>query len=111
MEYSDPIKVPMLTAASADETISTPVALNNTINHSHAVQFEEAVASGVVLIETAPTRNYAGTWEILLTADASVQKLHTLDGYPGPGFFVRHRIGTVLAGGTVTSWMRRRMHN
>lgn len=106
-DYAD--KVPMLVAASVDETTSDPVPLNNTRQHWHGVEFAVGVTSGVVIVETAPTRNFAGAWKELLSVDASANMQDDIT-FPGLGGFVRHRISTVVAGGgspSVSSWCKR----
>jgi hypothetical protein len=110
VEYSDPIKLVMLSAASTDETASPVVPLNNTINHTHGVVFEATVTAGIVEVQVSPTRTFTGAPKAILVADATVAKQFELPGYVGPGFYVRHIIKTAVADGTVSSWMRRRMH-
>jgi hypothetical protein len=109
MEYMDPIQIPMLVAATADETTSDPVPLNNCKQHYHGVEFHADVTSGVVVVETAPSRDYAGAWTEILSVDASVGLMGEIS-FPGPGGFVRHRISAVIAGGATpvaSSWTRR----
>lgn len=105
-DHMDAIKIPMLVAASANQATSSPVALNNSKQHYHGVQFDPATASGVVKVETAPTKDWSGAWTEILSVDATVDKMAEIS-FPGPGGFVRHRVSTVLAGGTVSSWTRR----
>lgn len=111
MEYTDAIRIPMLAAVSVDETTSDPVPLNNSRGAYHSVHFADGTTSGVVTIETAPSRDYAGTWKEEATfsaADALIEDLWL----EGTGGFVRHRISTVVAGGatpSVSTWIRRRM--
>lgn len=103
-DFLDPIAIPLLTAASADETTSDAIALNNCKQHYHAVTFS-AIGTGLVLVEVGPTVDYAGTWQTILSCDPSVQTFFEVT-WPGPGAFVRHRIDTVL-NVTVTSTCRR----
>jgi hypothetical protein len=103
--FVDPIAIPMLTAVSVDETTSEAVALNNATQHYHKVLFS-AIGTGIVLVEVGPAVDYAGTWQPILSCDASVQTFFEIT-WPGPGAFVRHRIDTVLGGCTVTSTCRR----
>lgn len=110
-EYTDAIPIPMLVNATVDETTSDPVPLNNSRESYHSVQIATGTTSGVVKVETAPTRDFAGTWLEQMSVDLSTEPIKELrlEGVRG---FVRHRISTVVAGGAtpgVSSWVRRRM--
>lgn len=120
MDYSDPFLISQLTAATLINTASTPIPCNNARQHFHQVTIKKDTTAGKFIIETAPTYNFAGTWDELASWDvASDSDLVTALGLadvvksitlPGPSGFVRHRVATAFTGGadhTVTSSMRR----
>lgn len=109
MAKTDPILIPMLTDATADETTSTPVPLNNASAHWHAAEFSDDSTGGVVIVEMAATRDWEGAWEEITRFTAADHAAKQLE-WPGTGGFVRHRIETVISGGAdpkVTSYCRR----
>lgn len=63
-----------------------------------------AISAGTIIIETADTFNYSGTWYPLETVNgtavANQAYFNTIVG--GASGFIRARIGTTIAGGTVT---------
>lgn len=62
------------------------------------------VSSGVVTLEAAHTKDYAGAWVILGSAGTVVaDTVVRINGGAGGAWpYVRARVSTVLAGGTVT---------
>lgn len=120
-DFTDAFPIPLLTAASADETTSDAIPIGNCKQHAHTLTIKKDTTAGRVVVEIGPTQNFAGTWDVifdmnlatdadlataLLAADVSRQI-----SWPGPGTgFVRHRIDAALTGGanhSVTSTMRR----
>ena len=129
-DYTDPVLIPMLTAATLINTVSDPVPLNNCRQHWHSVKIRGATTAGVWVVEIAPERDFAGLWEPILSMDIAAEIAASTAGdgvftaqlaagdverqisWPGPGGFVRHRIPTAITGGanhTITSVMRRIM--
>lgn len=100
-------EVTALSAASADETTSSAIALNGFDRLGWAVIASAGVSAGVVEIEWADSFDYAGTWKqidaITLTT-ASIVDGSSVDFIGG---FVRARISTAISGGTVTVKLRR----
>lgn len=107
----DAIAIPMLTAAVALNSVSEPVPLGNARKHTHGVVFGAGTTAGTVIVETAADRNFTGLWEPLATyawAGAAPNQGGTEDSYEGPLIgFVRHRVSVAIAGGSVTTTMRR----
>ena len=105
------LRVPLLTAETADEKTSVPVNCLGFSEFSIYVIGDGTTSSGVITIETAdfnPTTesDYAGTWHSLTTVNASdvtgdVQKLVPLTA--GAYSFIRTRISTVIGGGGTIS--------
>lgn len=66
------------------------------------VTWSAGVSAGAVTIETADTAGYAGTWASLGTVTTSAASKVDIFSYTGILAFVRARISTTVAGGTVT---------
>ncbi len=65
------------------------------------IEFDHTSASGQVLIETAASRDYAGTWAILATVNwAAIDKSHHV-AIAGSYRVLRARISTAIGSGTV----------
>lgn len=90
-----------------DATTGTglPKAFNDCRQVNWLVEGEGAISAGVVKIESAHDQNYAGTWNELDSIDAITLTGGALYGntFPmPPGGFVRARISTTVADGTIT---------
>lgn len=116
MAVTDPIRIPMLTAAATDETTSQAVPLNNAMQHEHQIVMTQGASAGVVVVEKVPSKTFAGIGEVIFTMDATETDIASelssgpamrSISYPGPGGFIRHRITTAMSGGTATSTMLR----
>jgi len=117
-DYSDPFLIPQLSTATTLNTSSTPVPCNNARRHFHEVRFKQGATVGKVVVETAPTPDFAGTWDELESWDvsrdmdlfnevAAGDAVRTTTLY-GPSGFVRHRVAIAPDGGSsITSSMRR----
>jgi len=89
----------MIAGQSASGQTSGPIPLNNTFRHWNGAVFAAGVTSGTVIIETGPSMN--GPWTLAATIDAATgAQEYRADG---PGGFIRHRIGTTIAGGASPS--------
>jgi hypothetical protein len=66
------------------------------------VLFGASVSAGVLVIETAPTDDYAGTWAVLATINWSAASKCHYTAVTGAMGAVRVRITTTVVGGTVT---------
>lgn len=104
-----PIKgvvVRIMTEQTADETVSTVLSISQGIkNHTFSITTSAAV-TGALILETAPSWDYAGVWSPLgggaidlSTISAGVLDLQFSQIALG---FARGRITTVVGGGTVT---------
>lgn len=64
------------------------------------------VTSGAVTVESAVDQNYTGTWAplVVVTFSATAPKQDVVQ-ITGVHWSIRTRISTVLAGGTVNSWL------
>lgn len=70
------------------------------------VDWGTGVASGAVQIETAVDDNYTGTWAPLqLVTFAAAAPKQDVVQITGVHWAIRTRISTVLAGGTVNTWI------
>lgn len=71
------------------------------------VNWGTGVASGAVTVETAMDLNYAGTWAplaaVTFSGTAPKADIVQITGIHGA---VRSRVSTVLAGGTVDTWLQ-----
>lgn len=99
----------LLSAASVDETTATtPDNFEKVpcVKSVHTIEWGTGVTSGVVEIEAADD-NAASAWSTLgtITFAGSAPKTETFD-VDGPYGAFRHRISTVIGGGTVTTKIR-----
>lgn len=97
----------MLNARSALNTTSViggPMA--NCRESAVYVDWGTGTASGAVTIESAVDANYTGTWAplIVVTFSATAPKQDIVQ-ITGVHWAIRTRISTVLAGGTVNTWL------
>lgn len=101
-----PTRIPLLTAVTADETLSRAVDCAGLTHLVIYVKGTGTTSSGVVTIEEADwsdlEQDYTGTWSSITTVNASdvtggAQKAIHLD--PGAYGFVRTRISTAIGGG------------
>lgn len=107
------LRIPLLSAESADETTSDAVNVLGYSNLTFYIIGADTTSSGVVTIETAdyePARAaqdaYAGTWSAITTVNASdvsggQQKAITVSN--APYTWVRTRISTAIGGGGTIS--------
>lgn len=103
----------IMSAQTVDETVSTvlgPDIVANKIQHAFYVEWSAGVASGVVQIESASHKDYAGTWAPVVGGNIA-NGVITFAGsapngqyfyYTGAALALRARISTVVTGGTVT---------
>lgn len=77
------------------------VRLANQIEFGFHTEFSAGTTAGQVLIETASSRDYAGTWAVLATINwAAASKSH-YTAITGAARVIRARISTAIADGTV----------
>jgi hypothetical protein len=69
------------------------------------VDWATGVTAGIVVLERAPTQDYAGTWKTLATADVTAVTAPATDGEAVEvvGGFVRARFTTNASGGGAPS--------
>lgn len=97
-----------LTAQSADETKSTVESILGWDRINFVVEFGTGVSAGEVVLESAWTNDYAGTWNVLSTITySSGAPLVVMEAVDVCGKFVRARINTAISGGTVNVYMTR----
>lgn len=97
----------LLKAQSADETVGAavePSELRGCREVAIYAEWATGVTSGVVQIETALTEDYGGTWAPLytLTFSGTAPKADIIQ-ITGVHRYLRSRISTVVANGTVTT--------
>jgi len=96
----------LLSAQSVDETASTaltPTSVAHIRELAVYVSWGTGVTAGVVQIETADDPAYAGTWAPLATVTyASGAPKQDIVQITGVALYVRARISTAIANGTVT---------
>lgn len=99
----------MLNAVYVDETASTaigPGQMGAIREAAVYVVWGEGVTSGVVEVETAHDAVYAGTWAPLATVTFSgTAPKQDLVQITGVALSIRTRISTVVAGGTVSTYI------
>ncbi len=93
-------------AANATGTVVGPAFMARCQQTAIYIDWGTGVASGAVTIESAVDNNYAGTWAPLFT-DTFVSGAPKQDilQITGVHWAIRTRISTVIAGGTVNSWL------
>jgi hypothetical protein len=98
-------RVTSLSAATADETLGTPLNARGMEYISAYVEGTGTISGGVITIEEASyeaSTTYAGTWSELETVDASMVTggaqlaVHL---QPGAYGFIRARVSTAITGG------------
>ena len=83
----------------------TAISFHDCRQVSWQVTTSGTISGGTIIIETAPTSNYAGTWAQLDSISATDADTGVIPPgtYPGPLQFVRARISSnITGGGTVT---------
>jgi hypothetical protein len=107
MAKADVVDRVMLDADSIDETAVTFEGVPSATPQQgfyHHVSWSAGVVSGVVEIECADDADYAGTWAPMATVTFSGSAPKQDYVYtPGRPRAIRHRISTVIGGGTVTT--------
>lgn len=90
--------IPLLTNVTTGT--SDPVPIQHYQRIGGTVAFATGVSAGVVVFETAPTADYAGTWSEAFTITFSGTPPHILtDSVEVAANFVRARITTNISGG------------
>jgi hypothetical protein len=100
----DGVSIPLQVAASATGP-GTILAIPSSFNrHNFLIRASAGVASGAVQVETSNDPTDAGVWAPLTASPitTSVASSDILVAYTGILNFVRARISTVIAGGTVS---------
>jgi len=95
--------------SSVDETTSTAIVADDAEALTLIVETSAGTSGGVVTIEGAVTSTYAGTWLSLgtiTTNAASTCFAANITALPMP--YVRARISTVIAGGTIDVYIQKR---
>lgn len=99
----------MLAAVSAlnsGSTWSLRAAAEAQEGFHHHISWSAGVASGAVTIEVADSSTYAGTWApVAVVTFAGTAPNQDYVYSPGEPKAIRHRISTVVVGGTVTTSM------
>lgn len=90
----------LLTAASALDTTSPVIPLQNRRRIGPQVEWGAGVNAGAVDYEIAPTPNYSGTWQNLVTITYPATDAGGIDVAGG---FIRARVSTDLVGGTANA--------
>jgi len=106
MSLAGCLDVQLLNAQTVDEKTSEAVDVKGATQVAVYVTGAGTLASGVVTIEEAPERDYAGTWSTITTvAAADVTGGQTIGVHmaAGSSAFIRTRISTVVAGGGTIS--------
>lgn len=95
------------TALSAVTTGTSVVyALNNKDTVGLQVAWASGVTAGVIVVETAPTQDYAGTWETQITLNvttAGTPPCVQSEAVRIAGAFARVRVTTTVSGGGAPS--------
>jgi hypothetical protein len=94
----------LVNADAADSTGVADLRRLGTEVTTHYISWGEGVSSGVVVIETADSVDYAGDWALLATVtfsgDAPKQDVERI---AGDFAVIRHRIATIVTDGTVST--------
>lgn len=98
------VPVTLQSAASALNAAGLVIAIPDSFKHHNIIiKGSSGVASGAVQPETADSFDYAGTWAPIgggpITVVADTESVVSFEGIFR---FIRVRVSTVLAGGTVT---------
>ena len=90
------IVTPLLVNQTVDETAVAMTPHNGSKNFNVNVEWGAGTSAGVVAIETAPYKEYAGTWSNLTSFTWAT--VSTIDTWRGTGPFgaIRARIGTTV---------------
>jgi hypothetical protein len=99
---------PMLAAASALNATGTVIGPGFMPRCRESVIYlvwGAGVGSGGVTVETAHDPNYTGTWAPLVVVPWSAASHEDVVQITGIHGAIRTRISTVLAGGTIDSWI------
>lgn len=91
--------VTSLAAATTGTGVAVPV--NHCINTTHVIKFSAGTGAGTIVVESADTAGYSGTWTLETTlawAAANSELNFKLDKRVGA---VRHRVTVNVTGGTV----------
>lgn len=94
----------LLTAATSGSGVMNAADVGNANRFAVYVTFNAATSAGSVIVETAPDKNYAGTWHPVATiAWAAATRTH-YQYIDGPLGALRTRVVSVT-GGTVDSFV------
>lgn len=87
---------PLLVNQTADETAEAMTPLNGSRNVNVSVQWGNGTSAGVVAVESAPYKDYTGTWSNLTSFTWAAE--NSVDVWRGTGPFgaLRTRITTAI---------------
>lgn len=104
MAYTDSQWTELLSGVTSGT--SAPQPCNTAAQISWEVEWSSGVTSGQVKIEHSSSASFSGTWAELDSQNASAGS-RQLGTFPGPLEFVRARVSSNVAGGTVTVRLKR----
>lgn len=90
---------------NADTAVAANLKQLGLLESLHTIRWSAGVTSGAVVIEAAETPDYTGTWDLVVPAVAFTGTAPNTNTVRVPGSYpvLRHRISTIVEGGTVTS--------
>lgn len=94
-------KFDLLTAQTSNGTTSTVYTIEGWDRVTGCVEWSAGAAAGTVVIESAYTQSYAGTWNPMMTFNWSAASSVSFDTADVAGLFVRARITSAITSGTV----------
>lgn len=92
---------PIVSLSAATTGTGTVVSVGNSTQVGWSVIWSAGVSAGQVIVETADSPTYAGTWAPLDTQNFAANAM-AVGTRTGPLRFVRARVSTNVVGGTVT---------
>lgn len=95
----------LLDGIAADEASEAITLGAQTKEHTVYIEWGAGVTGGVVEVETAAHRDYAGVWASLSTVNWSAASKVDRFSFTGAFGAVRTRISTAIANGTVTTYI------
>lgn len=106
-DHGEKVTYKLLNDESVDETTSTAVPCSGATAITLLVESSAGVSGGVVTLEAARTADYTGTWQSLetVTTNAATATFTASEQTSLPQLFVRARISTVIAGGTIDAYI------
>lgn len=101
---------PIVSLSGVTTGTGTSIATSNSVQIGWSIIWSAGVSAGEVVIESADSATYTGTWNELdrqaFSANSIVQGT-----YPGPLRFVRARVTTTVVDGTVTAQFNKLIGN